>query len=262
LSDQRCFFTYHDVLVTESKYLYGVSSTAFAGHLSRISSALNLSPSAMPIVSFDDGHRSNYEQAFPILERFRVKATFFILAGRIGKSPNYMSWAQVREICAAGHHLKSHGWSHRILTQCGGSELNHELTDSKHEIEQRLGVEVDSISAPGGRWNARVAEACARAGYYHLYHSNSSASVQSLKGLSLHGRLMVTRKMGPDRLVGAMRTKGMRRWILQARYGTKEGVRSALGDRLYHKIWCWLANWDPEDGMEVRVETSTRQREC
>jgi peptidoglycan/xylan/chitin deacetylase (PgdA/CDA1 family) len=262
LSDQRCFFTYHEVLATESKYRYRVSNAAFAGHLFRISSILKLSPAAMPVVSFDDGHRSNYEQAFPILERFRVKATFFVLAGCIGKSANYMSWTQVREICAAGHHLQSHGWSHRILTQCGASELNHELTDSKHEIEQRLGVEVDSISAPGGRWNARVAEACARAGYRHLYHSNSWASARSLEGLSLRGRLMVTRKLEPEELERAMRTRGMRRLLLQARYSTKEGIRSALGDRLYHKIWCWLTNWDPEDGMEVGVEPSTRPREC
>jgi peptidoglycan/xylan/chitin deacetylase (PgdA/CDA1 family) len=191
-----------------------------------------------------------------------VKATFFVLAGCVGHGANYISWAQVREICAAGHHLSSHGWSHRILTHCNASELDRELTDSKHEIEQQLGTEVDSISAPGGRWNATVAEACARAGYRHLYHSNSSASPQSWKELSLHGRLMVTRHMGPEQLARAVRTKGMRRWLLQANYSAKEALRSALGDQLYHKIWCRLANWDPEDGMEVRVETSTRPREC
>jgi peptidoglycan/xylan/chitin deacetylase (PgdA/CDA1 family) len=223
---------------------------------------LKSSPAVVPVVSFDDGHRSNYEHAFPMLEQFGVKATFFVLAGCIGKSANYMSWTQVRDISAAGHHLRSHGWSHRILTQCRASELNHELSDSKHEIEQRSGVEVDSISAPGGRWNARVAEACARAGYRHLYHSNSWASARSLKGLSLHGRLMVTGQMEPEELMKAMRTQGMRRWILQAKYGAKEGVRSALGDRLYHKIWCWLANWNPEDGMEVRVDGPARAGEC
>jgi hypothetical protein len=261
LVERSCFLTYHEILPEDSSYLYRVSNAAFERHLSFISSMLKGSPAAAPHISFDDGHRSNYENAFSILERFGVKATFFILSGRIGSGANYISWEQAREMSAAGHRLQSHGWSHRLLTQCSEPELAHELADSRREIEQRLGCEVDSISAPGGRWNAHVAEACVRAGYRYLYHSNPWTPAQSWKGLNLQGRLMVTNQMGPEELHRAMQTKGMRRLFLQAKYGAKEGMRSALGDRLYHKIWCWLANWNPEEGMEVQVDGPGKQAE-
>jgi len=51
-----------------------------------------------------------------------------------------------------------------------------------------------------------------------------------------------------------MQITGAKRQYLRARYAAKEHVRLMLGDKLYHKLWCWLANWNPEEGMEVEVD--------
>jgi peptidoglycan/xylan/chitin deacetylase (PgdA/CDA1 family) len=254
---RSCVFTYHEILPADSKYLYRVTNTSFEEHMAFISSMLKESLFASTLqISFDDGHRSNYENAFPILERFGVKATFFILAGCVGTSANYISWQQAREMVSAGHQVASHGWSHRILTQCNASELDHEIADSKREIESRLGIEVDSISAPGGRWNARVSEGCTRAGYRYLFHSNPWVTGRLVKGLVLQGRHMVTGRVGPEELRKLVLMKAARRAANSILYSAKERVRELLGDRLYHKLWCRLANWNPEDGMEVGVDGS------
>jgi peptidoglycan/xylan/chitin deacetylase (PgdA/CDA1 family) len=257
LSESNCIFTYHKIIPEDSKYLYHVTAAEFGKHLAFISKiATDSSNVSKPTVSFDDGHRSDYEQAFPILDSANIKATFFILAGCVGREANYISWEQARQMANSGHCVASHGWSHKILTQCTVAELEREIADSKREIEDRLGMEVDSISAPGGRWNSRVSEACEKAGYRYFYHSNPWAHARSLKGLNIRGRHMVTGHMGVEELRKLYMTRGTQRIAKSALYLAKDGLRGALGDKLYHKIWCRLANWNPEEGMEVQIGSS------
>jgi len=241
-------FTYHEILPGDAQYLYRVSTAALEEHLTFLSSL-----DSPPRISFDDGHRSNYEHAFPILERFGIKATFFLLAGHAGNNKDYLTWEQAREMSQAGHVVASHGWSHRMLTLCNSLELDQELADSKREIENRLGIAVDAISAPGGRWNKQVTDACVRAGYRHFFHSNPWEPSVEGANLSVQGRLMMTRGMGAPELRKQMDLSELQRSVLRAKYAGKERVRRLMGERLYHRIWTLLAKWNPEDGMEVLI---------
>jgi peptidoglycan/xylan/chitin deacetylase (PgdA/CDA1 family) len=253
--EKSCILTYHEILPENSTYIYRVTNSLFEKHLSFISSLREKSSAqVVPQITLDDGHRSNYENAFPILERFDVKATFFVLAGCVGTNANYFRWEQARELASAGHRVASHGWSHRMLTQCSSPELDQEISQSKREIEDRLGVEVHSISAPGGRWDERVVDACTRAGYKYLFHSNPWVPVSPRIDIRLQGRHMVTGRMDSQYLRKLMQMSGVERRYLRARYAAKERVRLILGDQLYHKLWCWIANWSPGEGMELEVE--------
>ena len=51
-----------------------------------------------------------------------------------------------------------------------------------------------------------------------------------------------------------MQINGVERKYRRARYATKETVRLLLGDRLYHMLWCWAAQWNPQEGMELEVD--------
>lgn len=258
-SGEQCVLTYHEILPSGSQYLYRVSQAQFQEHLSLLASR----PSAgeqSPLITFDDGHRSNFEQAFPLLEQSGAKAVFFVLAGSVGRIDKYISWDQARQMVAAGHRVQSHGWSHRLLTQCGPGDLEEEVTRSKHELEDRLGVKVAAISAPGGRWNDRVVDACARAGYKYLFHSNPWLPASLRQGIRLQGRHMVTRLMGPKELQKLIHPGGGQQLYSRFRYEAKERVRIMLGDRLYHKFWCWLANWSAGEGLELEVDTLPKNK--
>jgi len=247
--------TYHEILPSPSQYLYRVMSAQFQAHLSLLSSGIlqAVLPEHAPLITFDDGHRSNFEQAFPLLEQFGLKATFFVLAGCVGSTDKYISWNEARQMVAAGHRVESHGWSHRLLTQCSHEELEEELVRSKRELEDRLGSQVSAISAPGGRWDDRVVDACGRAGYKYLFHSNPWPPAVTRKGIRLQGRHMVTGRMGPKELQRLIQPGEGQQLYFRSLYGAKEQVRAVLGDRLYHKFWCWLANWSPGEGMEVEI---------
>jgi len=259
---EQWIWTYHEILPAGSQYLYGVTQAQFREHLSLLASAApQSSPEKQsPLITFDDGHRSNFEQAFPLLEQFGLKAIFFLVAGCVGKIDKYLLWDQARQMVAAGHRVESHGWSHRLLTQCSPSDLEQEVARSKHELEDRLGVEVAAISAPGGRWDDRVVEACARAGYRYLYHSNPWIPADSRQGLHLQGRHMVTGRMGPKDLQKLAQIGGARRLYFRCRYGAKEQVRVMLGDRLYHKFWSWVAKPNSEEGMELDVDSLSKNK--
>jgi peptidoglycan/xylan/chitin deacetylase (PgdA/CDA1 family) len=258
---EQWIWTYHEIFPTGSQYRYGVTQAQFREHLALLASATpQSSERKSPLITFDDGHRSNFEQAFPLLEQFGLKATFFLVAGCVGNVDKYLLWDQAREMVAAGHRIESHGWAHRLLTQCNPRDLEQEVARSKSELEDRLGVEVTAISAPGGRWDDRVVEACARAGYKYLFHSNPWVPAKSRAGLHLQGRHMVTGRMGPGDMRKLAQVGGARRLYFRCRYGAKEQVRVLLGDRLYHKIWSWVANPNSEEGMELAVDSLPKQK--
>ena len=254
---------YHEIASSASRYRYGVNRTQFQEHtewLASLAAGQGAGARATEI-TFDDGHRSNFEVAMPLLKRTGLRAIFFVLAGRIGTTDGFMTWDQARELAAAGHPVQSHGWSHRLLTQCDARELEDELVRSKRTLEDRLGIAVDSISAPGGRWNQRVVAACARAGYTRLFHSNPWALPCYLQGVRVQGRLMVTGTMTADILRRQAQASEIRRKYLLTKYQAKECVRSLLGERLYHRLWSRLANFDPQDGMEVQVYGRSAEKE-
>jgi peptidoglycan/xylan/chitin deacetylase (PgdA/CDA1 family) len=76
-----------------------------------------------------------------------------------------MTWEQLRHLQHHGIEIESHGVSHRKLNQLDETTLRRELTESKKELEQRLGKQVRSICYPAGAYNDTVMKLSAEVGY-------------------------------------------------------------------------------------------------
>ncbi len=79
-----------------------------------------------------------------------------------------ISWAQVREMAAAGVEFGSHTVTHPNLTQLADPDLEWELIESKRVLEQRLGRLVSTLAYPIGTrsaFDARVVGAAKQAGF-------------------------------------------------------------------------------------------------
>jgi peptidoglycan/xylan/chitin deacetylase (PgdA/CDA1 family) len=100
-------------------------------------------------LSFDDAHRSWRDVVAPILRDFDAPAAFFVTTGLIGQ-PGNLTWADCRELVAAGHRLGSHTITHPRLADCDDDTALREIADSKREMEDELGVEVRDFAAPYG----------------------------------------------------------------------------------------------------------------
>jgi len=151
------------------------------------------------VLTFDDGYTSHFEIVTSLLLRYRFSGTFFIPVGRIGRK-GHLTWEQLRKLVFLGMEIGSHGMTHRPLTSLSREEVEEELTASKRLLEERLGVSVRALAAPGGFWNAQVAEAAQRAGYDAVWVSTIGTNGQGTNPAALR-RVVVRQPFSMDRVV-------------------------------------------------------------
>jgi peptidoglycan/xylan/chitin deacetylase (PgdA/CDA1 family) len=137
-------------------------------------------------ITFDDGYADNFEFAFPLLAKHGLTATFFLTTGLIDKDRAVidrfrmlrrsseadvkpLEWSEIREMARNGMEFGAHTYSHPNLAELYGNALQHELTESKQVLEQRLGREVDLMAYPFGKpgefYTAGTVEAVRAAAY-------------------------------------------------------------------------------------------------
>ena len=124
-------------------------------------------------ITIDDGYRSAYELAYPILKQYNFKATLFIYTDFIGGSPNAITWEQLRELTNAGFDVEAHTITHADLTRRGRGEseteylkrVKRELRLPRELIRKHLGQEAVWLAYPYGRWNNLVISLAIEEGY-------------------------------------------------------------------------------------------------
>ena len=117
------------------------------------------------LITFDDGYRDNYKNAYPILKKYDFKATIFVISSFLGVYPNYITWDQAREMDADNISIQSHTVDHKSMTDLSDDELRTELVDSKKKIEKELGHQIDYMAYPTGTYNLHIAKLVQEAGY-------------------------------------------------------------------------------------------------
>ncbi len=133
-------------------------------------------PPRAAIITIDDGWKTGYEVAWPILKKFGYPFTLFIYTEGI-KGGKYgggaaMSWEQLAEMRDAGVDIEAHSATHQDLrkpydkvTKRKLNEqeytdwLNAEVAGSKATLEQKLGIKVNCFAVPFGYYNERVKKA-------------------------------------------------------------------------------------------------------
>jgi len=123
-----------------------------------LASDKNIPPKTV-CITFDDGFSDNYINAFPILEKYGLKATLFITAKFIDGKPNlfgeYLTWSQIREMGRSGvFNFGSHSLSHKNMAGLNNDELTREIRESRKILEEMLGVKINTFAYPFGWHNS------------------------------------------------------------------------------------------------------------
>jgi len=185
-------------------------------------------PEKIPVITFDDGLKDNFTNAYPILKELGLKAYFFVMPDKI-ETNGYMNWEQVRELATSGMVIGSHGMTHRILTSLNADDLTFEVEESKKIIEERLNLPVEYFSVPKGYYNKRVLDVVKKAGYKKMFTSDLDKNNEFILG-----RIAV-RAHRTEQYFKQVITKGV---PLKGRVvdNIKKHAKKLLGNSFYHNL--------------------------
>jgi peptidoglycan/xylan/chitin deacetylase (PgdA/CDA1 family) len=96
------------------------------------------------MITFDDGLKSHYTQAYPILKKYGQTGVFFVISNR-----SYIAHQQLKEMANNGMGIESHSKTHPDLTKVSTEELSAEIVGSKSVLESITGKRVTGIAYPG-----------------------------------------------------------------------------------------------------------------
>jgi peptidoglycan/xylan/chitin deacetylase (PgdA/CDA1 family) len=143
------------------------------------------------VITFDDGYRNNYSLLLPLLKKFKVRATIFLITAkihdsRIDSSDNALVWSELREMVASGFvELGSHTHSnHKNLVKFLHEErtipekrrrlygIYKDLCQSRELLEERLGISVVSLAWPHGKEDKHLIYAAKKAGFKLVFNTS------------------------------------------------------------------------------------------
>lgn len=126
------------------------------------------------LLTFDDGYDDNAETLLPLLQKYGMKATIFLIAGDVGK-PHKLTRAQLAELVQSVLvSIQSHGWSHRNMAALSPLALLWELVRSQSAIFTLTGRFPVALSYPNGNSSARTRKI---ASWFYTYGVRTCAGI-------------------------------------------------------------------------------------
>lgn len=130
-------------------------------------------PKKSVLITMDDGYRSVYDIAYPILKKYGFTATLFIYTSFVGASRMAITWDQLKEMQLYGFTIGSHSIYHSDLSRPKEGEtqpeyisrVKEELFGSKKIIDQKLGQNTYLFAYPFGYYDQRSIQTAREAGY-------------------------------------------------------------------------------------------------
>ena len=115
------------------------------------------------VITFDDGHYSVYETAFPIMQEHGFFGVTYIVANRL-KSYGFTGVGQLEEMISAGWEVGSHSYTHSDLTLDRTNAFT-EISDSRDRLTEALSQPVMTFAYPYGKFDHYIGDRTMKWGY-------------------------------------------------------------------------------------------------
>lgn len=130
------------------------------------------------VLTFDDGYRDFYTDAFPILKKYQMKGTIFLISSFLGRN-DFLTLEQVTEMLDSGLiEVGSHTLHHANLKKANLGYATDEIVQSKANLEKLFGISIESFAYPYGAFDDQAVRLVKEASY--------SAAVSTVPGANHH----------------------------------------------------------------------------
>jgi len=101
---------------------------------------------------FDDGEKNIYDH-LNIFEKYGFRATISVIAGFIGRAPQWGTWEEWRDASKRGFGIADHSMHHRSIYNLSDHDLSLEIDQADHLIEKKIGHDVAAFVFPEGQYS-------------------------------------------------------------------------------------------------------------
>lgn len=146
--------------ISESKY-----KMIFVKDIPKIISGEIPYSSQTAALTFDDGYEDFYTDAFPLLKKYNIKATIYVIYDFIGRK-GFMNEKQIKEIIDS--HLVEvgcHTLDHLYLKLLSKNIVVKQVVDSKKALEEMFKIKIESFAYPYGAFDQNTIDIVRSAGY-------------------------------------------------------------------------------------------------
>ncbi len=136
-------------------------------------------PAKSVVITIDDGWKSVYTDAYPILKEFGYPFTIYLYQNYVDGGSKALTTAMVKEMikngATIGCHSASHPYPQTVKKYISRGEkeydqfLDVEMSDSKRFLEQKFKKTVTTYAYPGGFFTDEMLRKAEHVGYSHLF---------------------------------------------------------------------------------------------
>lgn len=155
-------------------------------------------PSKPVVITFDDGFH-NQMQAFALLQKYQMKATFYIILGgemsnhcigltrtNLACGDNYLNWSELKALSSSGLiEIGAHTLNHPDLANLSEAEQWQEISESKRRLEDMYNITITTFAYPYGRHNQVSIDLVKKAGFLTAVTTHSDTSQSSASRYTL-----------------------------------------------------------------------------
>ena len=137
------------------------------------------------LVTVDDGFRDLWQEAAPILKRYKIPAVAFVTSNDVASSSGdgaegeqRLCWEEVCNLPSYGIAIGSHARDHVSLGTLSRNQVFFQADQSRRDIEARLQMPVVAFAYPYGTrvdYNAMTEEVLNNAGYTYVFTAQHGA---------------------------------------------------------------------------------------
>lgn len=139
-----------DFFEQQMKYLHD------QGYKSLYFSELNDSvPDKSIIVSFDDGFKSVYQNAYPIMKKYHIKGNVYLPTKFIDNDSHFMTWKMVKELSSNGFEMQAHTHNHLDIRTLSKEKMKKEINESNLLFQKHLQYIPQAFCMPYGAFNSK-----------------------------------------------------------------------------------------------------------